>query len=145
MLRAVAALALALVIAVPATAAPVDALLAGRPSADPVLAVPACDAVEVLSTIQGRFASAELTPAGLAIAGIDKTRQSRFVVNQPSPVARRYCQARTLLTDGKHRTVYYLIERNAGFAGYGWNVEFCVAGHDRWHVYDGRCRAAAQY
>lgn len=144
MLRA-AALVLAFALATPALAAPVDALFAGRPSADPVNAVPACDSVEVLETIRARFASAELTPPGLAIAAIEQPRQARFVVNQPSPVARRYCAARTLLSNGKRPGVHYLIERNAGFAGYGWNVEFCLSGHDRWHVHDGRCRTAAQY
>ena len=27
-----------------------------------------------------------------------------------------------------------------GFASIGDNVEFCVAGFDRWMVYNGRCR-----
>ncbi|PWJ85200.1 hypothetical protein C7441_10355 [Pseudaminobacter salicylatoxidans] len=56
------------------------------------------------------------------------------------PIARLYCGARVSLTDGNMRDIWYLIEGRMGFAGMGDNVEFCVAGFDRWFVYDGRCR-----
>lgn len=58
-----------------------------------------------------------------------------------SPVDRRYCHATVALSDGYSRQVWYLIERPMGFAGMGSNVEFCVAGFDRWNVYGGRCRS----
>jgi hypothetical protein len=38
------------------------------------------------------------------------------------------------------RDIWYLIEIPMGFAGVGSNVEFCVAGFDRWNVYGGGCR-----
>ncbi|QDZ00989.1 hypothetical protein FQ775_11685 [Nitratireductor mangrovi] len=56
------------------------------------------------------------------------------------PVARRYCGATAVLSDGRKRTVWYLIEDRMGFAGIGDGVEFCVSGFDRWMVYNGRCR-----
>lgn len=58
-----------------------------------------------------------------------------------SPIERRYCHATVGLSDGHSRDVWYLIERPLGFAGIGSNVEFCVSGFDRWHVYGGRCRS----
>lgn len=57
-----------------------------------------------------------------------------------APIARRYCGAKVVLSDGRSRDLWYLIESRMGFAGVGDNVEFCVSGFDRWHVYNGRCR-----
>ena len=56
------------------------------------------------------------------------------------PIARRYCGATVRLSDGRDRPVWYLIEEGMGFASMGDNVEFCVSGFDRWHVYNGGCR-----
>ena len=57
------------------------------------------------------------------------------------PIARRYCGATVRLSDGRDRPIWYLIEEGMGFASIGDNVEFCVSGFDRWHIYGGRCRA----
>ena len=57
-----------------------------------------------------------------------------------SPIGRRYCGAKVLLSDGQDRDIWYLIEEGQGFVGIGDNVEFCVSGFDRWYVYNGRCR-----
>lgn len=56
------------------------------------------------------------------------------------PIARRYCGATVVLSDGHRRDLWYLIEDKMGFAGIGDNVEFCVSGFDVWYVYNGRCR-----
>lgn len=56
------------------------------------------------------------------------------------PIARRYCGATAVLSDGRKRTIWYLIEDRMGFASIGDGVEFCVSGFDRWKVYNGRCR-----
>lgn len=56
------------------------------------------------------------------------------------PIARRYCGATAVLSDGRRRTIWYLIEDRMGFAGIGDGVEFCVSGFDRWKAYNGRCR-----
>lgn len=55
---------------------------------------------------------------------------------QDSPIARHYCHARARMTDGYVRSVWFLIEEGMGFASIGDNVEFCVAGFDRWLVYN---------
>ncbi|MBX3595995.1 MAG: hypothetical protein KF874_00350 [Rhizobiaceae bacterium] len=60
---------------------------------------------------------------------------------EDSPIARQYCGATVVLSDGSQRDVRYLIEAGMGFAGLGGsNVEFCVSGFDRWFVYSGGCR-----
>lgn len=56
------------------------------------------------------------------------------------PIGRRYCGATVALSDGRSRSIWYLIEEGMGFASMGNNVEFCVAGFDRWNVYNGSCR-----
>lgn len=71
--------------------------------------------------------------------------------SEESPIGRRYCGATVALSDGSHHEIWYLIEEGMGFATLldgvgmagevrGSNVEFCVAGFDRWMVYNGRCR-----
>ncbi|MDN2564999.1 hypothetical protein N1F89_02095 [Aquibium sp. A9E412] len=57
-----------------------------------------------------------------------------------SPVPRLYCGATVLLSDGRERPIWYMIEYGLGFASLGNNVEFCVSGFDRWNVYNGHCR-----
>ena len=67
--------------------------------------------------------------------------QHRYLPAQDKwPIGRRYCGATVGLSDGNARTIWYLIEEGQGFASIGDNVEFCVAGFDRWMVYNGRCR-----
>ncbi|MBX3575661.1 MAG: hypothetical protein KF723_00530 [Rhizobiaceae bacterium] len=56
------------------------------------------------------------------------------------PIARRYCGATAQLSDGRLREMWYLIEDPMGFASIGDGVEFCVAGFDRWKVYNNHCR-----
>jgi capsid protein len=80
-----------------------------------------------------------LPDVGIAdFADIHENRYQPVAYRQP--IARLYCGAKALLTDGSQRDVWYLIEGRMGFASIGDNVEFCVAGFDRWYVYDGRCR-----
>jgi hypothetical protein len=57
-----------------------------------------------------------------------------------SPIERLYCGATVSLSDGSRRAAWYLVEYGMGFASIGDNVEFCVAGFDRWMVYNGGCR-----
>ncbi|OHV86854.1 hypothetical protein [Mesorhizobium sp. ORS 3428] len=77
----------------------------------------------------------------VAIADFRNIRQHRY---QPAsdewPIGRHYCRATVALSDGRDRSIFYLIEEGQGFASIGDNVEFCVSGFDRWMVYNGRCR-----
>lgn len=77
------------------------------------------------------------------IVNFHRIGETRYLpkIRDKRPIERRYCHAQAALSDGYSRDIWYLIERPMGFAGVGSNVEFCVAGFDRWHVYGGRCRA----
>lgn len=70
--------------------------------------------------------------------GARLTRHEPATLN--SPIERRYCHATARLSDGGNRSIWFLIEYGQGFAGIGDNVEFCVAGFDRWNVYNSNCR-----
>jgi hypothetical protein len=87
------------------------------------------------------------------ITDFRRIHQHRYIPSDglDRPIARRYCGATVELSDGDRRDIWYLIEERMGFAtlldgiGHadavrGSNVEFCVAGFDRWNVYNGACR-----
>jgi plasmid stability protein len=75
------------------------------------------------------------------ITDFQRVHEHRYLPESEDwPIARRYCGATAVLSDGRTREVWYLIEGRMGFAGIGENVEFCVSGFDRWMVYNGRCR-----
>jgi hypothetical protein len=103
-----------------------------------------CDTPSVLSRIQSKFrhqAREVLHSPGLAIGSFQKVHEHRLRERSEFwPIARRYCGATATMTDGRERYVWYLIEKPAGFVGFGNNVEFCVTGLDRWNVYNGHCR-----
>lgn len=104
--------------------------------------VPDCADPTVQATIRARFAKAdrEYYEGIEAIGDIDGIHEAGFTVNRPSPLARRFCAARASMSDGRTRTLYYKIVEDGGFAGRCWEVEFCIRGLDRWHVYDAACR-----
>jgi capsid protein len=73
-------------------------------------------------------------------SNVHQTRYEPSVDPEMAAVARHYCRATAHLSDGKERSIWYLVEEGQGFASTGDNVEFCLAGFDRWRVYDGSCR-----
>ena len=117
-------------------------LLAGPAlAAGPNGAVAECGNAKVLSTIDARFDHAFLHKDKIAIESISKIHQHRLVdATERSPIARRYCGGVATMSDGRERTLWYLIEDGMGLAGLGDNVEFCVSGLDPMKAYDGRCR-----
>ncbi|TIR16089.1 MAG: hypothetical protein E5X34_26690 [Mesorhizobium sp.] len=77
----------------------------------------------------------------VAITDFRDIRQHRYEpASEEWPIGRHYCRATVNLSDGRDRSIFYLIEEGQGFASIGDNVEFCVSGFDRWLVYNGRCR-----
>jgi hypothetical protein len=111
--------------------------------AAPVLAEPAgCAAPSVLSFIDSQFQNRaeNYLHSNLVIVDFDRVRDGGFAArDETHSVERQYCHARATMNDGRKRTVWYLIERNWGFAGLGQSVEFCVSGLDPWHVYGRQC------
>ena len=105
-----------------------------------------CESPHVLRRISHRFLilDANVLNAGLEIEDIFDIRENGFNYTPRTEVQlieRRFCQARVAMNDGKTRSIWYLIESGQGFAGFGNNVEFCIAGLDPWHIYGAYCRS----
>ena len=124
-----------------ANAADPVAFASEAPAATPSL----CGNSAVLDRIASRFSyQVRHVPhlAQVAITDFRNVGETRYTpkIAGKKPIDRLYCHARADMNDGKSRDVWYVVEHPMGFAGFGRNVEFCVAGFDRWNVYDGRCR-----
>lgn len=137
--RAVALLALAAAL-LPGAQAPVFA-------ADPILMETdpgICADTRFLKKIQSRFRHQVRHVPNLPDVEIEAFRNLREVRYIPTderrPIDRRYCSGHVVLSSGDSRSIWYLIEGDMGFASFGDNVEFCIAGFDRWRVYNGHCR-----
>jgi hypothetical protein len=102
----------------------------------------ACADRYVLNRIKSRFAWAERNTwhRGYVMDSLENPRPSGHPYAEPGLIARDYCVAEAVMTNGEFRTVYYAVEHGVGFAGIGRYVDFCVLGLDPWHVHDGACR-----
>ncbi|MCP4316466.1 MAG: hypothetical protein GY789_10735 [Hyphomicrobiales bacterium] len=105
-----------------------------------------CESAHIHREITRRFRTLEFNVlhAGLKIEDIFEVRENGFNYTPRTEVqliARRFCQGRVSMNDGKTRSIWFLIERGQGFAGVGYNVEFCIAGLDPWHIYGAYCRS----
>ncbi|MDH6229941.1 capsid protein [Mesorhizobium soli] len=113
-----------------------------EPQPQPVISV--CAESRFLNKIIHRFRYQVRHVPGLPdveIASFLNIHENRFLpLAYRQPIPRLYCGAQAVLTDGTQHDIWYVIEGGMGFASIGDNVEFCVAGFDRWYVYDGRCR-----
>ena len=115
-----------------------------RPAAALDGAPAACENQSVLNRIAARFRYQVRNVPHLpdvSIVEFGLIHQTRYLpYSDEFRVARRYCHTTALLSDGRTKPVWYLIEDGLGFVGLGDNVEFCVLGFDRWMVYNGLCR-----
>lgn len=141
LLRSLCGAALALTLALPAAAGEQPYFSwNGEPR------VPECEAVSVQGAVIGHIASADpVYSGGLKIREMHRITETGYKVDQPSPYARRYCEARAQMSDGRERRVYYAIMEHSGFVGVSWNLQACVAGVDPWRVYDANCRTVRPY
>lgn len=104
--------------------------------------LPSCAAPKVLDKIVSRFNEADrsLWRNGVRVRSITRSHEHAYNIYADSPINRRYCQAKAWMSNGRSRTMHYLIEQGMGLAGFGWEVEYCLYGSDRWHAYGGWCR-----
>src|SRR5258708_4694804 len=71
-----------------------------------------------------------------------RIHETAFPPWQSDNIPRRYCEGDVMLSHGKMRTVHFSIVEDAGFAGFGQGVEWCVTGLDRNWAYNPLCKAA---
>jgi len=105
-------------------------------------ALPSCtdDRVEKLVLDKFNWSERHTWQRGFTLETLYKRHEHRTVRWKDSPNLRRYCMATGRMSDGRKRSVYYLIEEDNGFAGTKWGVSYCVSGLDPWHYKGGWCR-----
>ncbi|MFD1332348.1 hypothetical protein ACFQ4O_10095 [Methylopila musalis] len=104
--------------------------------------LPACDDGRVLGRVAGLFATRErgYWASGLEIAAFDRPREIGYRSWGPEFIPRRFCAARTVTNDGRRRQAFYEIGEGFGFAGIGWDVNWCVTGLDRNRAHAPGCK-----
>lgn len=104
---------------------------------------PACQSEKVLKKIAKRFNKTEKIyweDRGLVLDAVINPHLHNDNAFPESSINRRYCHGDAVFINGKQRRIHFLIEEGAGFAGFTWNVEYCIHGLDPHKYYDGRCR-----
>ncbi|MGI9351065.1 MAG: hypothetical protein ACR2O3_05840 [Rhizobiaceae bacterium] len=126
------------------------ALSTGGFYAPPVQALesfPSCKSEKVLRKVVRRFNQTEKIywiDRGLVLDQISGPHNHTTNPFPESPINRHYCHGDAHFNNGKSHRIHYLIEKGAGFAGFTWNVEYCIHGLDPWRYYDGRCRVLSR-
>ena len=117
------------------------------PSAMAFEKFPSCTSEKVLRKVVRRFNQTEKIywdERGLVLDGISNPHNHTTNPFPDSPINRHYCHGDARFTNGRSHRIHYLIEEGAGFAGFTWNVEYCIHGLDPWRYYDGRCRVLSR-
>lgn len=106
--------------------------------------LPSCDSPPVSEEIASRFAlkESEFWHSDLTLDHFDRYREIAYRPWGKSFIPRRFCTARVLTSDGRHRIVSYAIAEDLGTIGVTWGVEWCVSGLDRNLAYAPACKMA---
>jgi hypothetical protein len=106
--------------------------------------LPACGDSGVADYIQTHFREREeeFWKSGLEIIGFEQTDEIGFRTTGLDYIPRRYCVARAYMNDSKIRSVSFSIGEDLGIIGFGWGVEWCVAGLDRNNADAPNCKMA---
>jgi len=106
--------------------------------------LPTCDNPLALAKINVHFAMKEIRfwNPSLYISAFGETREVAYRPWGDYAIPRRFCVAKTLLSDGTETVTYYSIAEDQGFAGATFGVEWCVLGADRNMAYSPRCKMA---
>ncbi len=108
---------------------------------------PACSSPDVVERILKRFNKTEeiyWEKRRLVLTTVKNRHIHSENPFKESQINRRYCHGDAVFENGKKRRIHFLIEEGAGFAGYTWNVEYCIHGLDPWKYHDSYCRVLSQ-
>lgn len=106
--------------------------------------LPDCADPAALERIRWDFRDreSEFWKTGLEILGFEQVREIGYRTNGLDYIPRRYCTARAYMNDGQARTVSFSIDKDLGFIGVAFGVEWCVGGLDRNYAYAPNCKMA---
>jgi hypothetical protein len=120
---------------------------ARAPAAVDTSIVPACDDPEVTASVADQFADTEgdYWSSDARIVRIWQPRQIAYRPWGRSFVVRRFCGAEAIVVPApgarpRRTATYYQVVDDAGFAGVGWKVRWCVVGYDRSNAYQPNCK-----
>ena len=106
--------------------------------------LPPCDDPGVLSRISSRFGQkeSEYWNSSLQIVNYDRIKAIGVRPWGLDHIPRTFCTARAVLNDRSAHEVSYSIAEDLGIIGFGYGVEWCLAGLDRNFAYAPDCKAA---
>jgi len=106
--------------------------------------LPGCADPGVFERIQSRFhdRESEFWKSGLEIVSFDEPREIGFRSNGLDYIPRRYCAAEAHMSNQAVREVSYSVDEDLGIIGFGYDVEWCLAGLDRNYAYAPNCKIA---
>jgi len=114
------------------------------PGPDYARVMPACDYRPALDQIITDFRTKEsrFWKSELRIVGIENIHETAVLPWAAQSIPRRFCSGTALINDGVRHPLYYSIAEDTGLIGFGWGINFCVAGLDRDSSYNPACRSA---
>ncbi|MEO1199539.1 MAG: hypothetical protein AAFX39_09945 [Pseudomonadota bacterium] len=105
---------------------------------------PTCDDDAVLAELRHDFDDSErlYRDPKLSLRAVSHVREvaTRQWDDDRYLMARRYCEARAHLSDGRDYRLVYWIRSDEGFAGAGWGVTHCMVGRDIYYAYQPACQ-----
>ena len=106
--------------------------------------LPSCDNPNALAEIQSRFSVKEsrFWNSSLQLVNFEGIHETGYRPWAEGTIPRRFCTARTLVSDGIWRPVHYFIAEDMAEIGMSWGVEWCVVGLDRNWANNPACRMA---
>ncbi len=108
--------------------------------------LPACWDPAVLDKLVARFHHRERAywSSGLQVVALESVRETGLRSAGLDYIPRRQCEAAALMSDGKTRKTVYVVGEKLGIIGWGWGVEWCVAGLDRNLAWGAECRSGSR-
>jgi hypothetical protein len=101
-----------------------------------------CEGALTKITVQFREREGMYWNSDLRIASYSRVHEVAFRPWQSDNIPRRYCSANVTMNDGKVHALHYSIIEDAGFAGFGQGVDWCMTGLDRNWAFNPACKAA---
>jgi hypothetical protein len=107
--------------------------------------LPGCADSAVLGVLAARFDHRERADwsSGLQVVAVAEVRETGLRSAGLDYIPRRRCEAALVMSDGKTRKAVYVVGEKLGFIGWGWGVEWCVAGLDRNLAWGADCRSGS--
>lgn len=105
--------------------------------------LPTCGEPRLWNETRAKFNGTEYeyNNVGVTMGEVYEPRQAGAHVKYDGKVARGWCTAKAMFSDGVMRRVHIELGSGLGFAGTGYSLSVCVEGLDRHKAFAPNCRA----